>query len=47
VRVVTSDRPLIEAVSRSGAEVVGSGAFRRRLDELTQDTGARGRRPPA
>jgi predicted RNA-binding protein with PIN domain len=34
LRVVTSDGELAERVRRSGAEVVGSGAFRRRLDEL-------------
>jgi predicted RNA-binding protein with PIN domain len=31
--VVTSDRELAQAVAAAGAEVVGSGAFRRRLDE--------------
>jgi predicted RNA-binding protein with PIN domain len=31
--VVTSDRELESAVRAAGADVVGSGAFRRRLDE--------------
>jgi predicted RNA-binding protein with PIN domain len=31
--VVTSDHELEEAVRAAGAKVVGSGAFRRRLDE--------------
>jgi predicted RNA-binding protein with PIN domain len=34
LRVVTSDVELAERVRRSGAEVVGAGAFRARLDEL-------------
>jgi hypothetical protein len=34
VRVVTSDGELAERVRRSGAEVVGAGTFRARLDEL-------------
>lgn len=34
LRVVTSDGELAERVRRSGAEVVGAGAFRARLDEL-------------
>jgi predicted RNA-binding protein with PIN domain len=34
LRVVTSDGALSERVSAAGAEVVGAGAFRRRLDEL-------------
>jgi predicted RNA-binding protein with PIN domain len=34
LRVVTSDGDLAERVRRSGAEVVGAGSFRRRLDEL-------------
>lgn len=33
LRVVTSDGELAERVRRSGVEVVGAGAFRRRLDE--------------
>src|SRR3712207_4113445 len=33
VTVVTSDRELEEAVRGAGADVLGSGAFRRRLDE--------------
>jgi predicted RNA-binding protein with PIN domain len=34
LRVVTSDGQLAERVRRHGAEVVGSGTFRARLDEL-------------
>ena len=34
LRVVTSDGELAARVRRSGVEVVGAGAFRRRLDEL-------------
>jgi predicted RNA-binding protein with PIN domain len=34
LRVVTSDGALAERVRRSGAEVVGAGTFRARLDEL-------------
>jgi predicted RNA-binding protein with PIN domain len=34
MRVVTSDRALADRVRAAGAEVVGSGAFRRRLDAL-------------
>jgi hypothetical protein len=34
LRVVTSDGGLAERVRRSGAEVVGAGAFRERLDRL-------------
>ena len=34
LRVVTSDAELAGRVRRSGVEVVGAGAFRRRLDEL-------------
>jgi predicted RNA-binding protein with PIN domain len=34
LRVVTSDRALAGRVRSAGAEVVGSGPFRRRLDEL-------------
>jgi uncharacterized protein YaiI (UPF0178 family) len=34
LRVVTSDGELADRVRRSGAEVVGAGAFRARLDEL-------------
>ena len=33
--VVTSDRELEEAVRAVGAEVLGSGAFRRRLDAVS------------
>jgi rRNA-processing protein FCF1 len=34
LRVVTSDGELADRVRRSGVEVVGAGAFRRRLDGL-------------
>jgi predicted RNA-binding protein with PIN domain len=34
LRVVTSDAELAERVRRRGAEVMGAGAFRARLDEL-------------
>ena len=34
ITVVTSDRELADRVRASGAAVVGSGPFRRRLDEL-------------
>ena len=34
LRVVTSDATLAERARGAGAEVVGAGAFRRRLDEL-------------
>jgi len=34
LRVVTSDRELSDRVAAAGAEVVGAGSFRRRLDEL-------------
>jgi predicted RNA-binding protein with PIN domain len=34
LRVVTSDRDLEERVREHGAEVVGAGSFRARLDEL-------------
>jgi predicted RNA-binding protein with PIN domain len=34
LRVVTSDATLAQRVRSQGAEVVGAGAFRRRLDEL-------------
>jgi predicted RNA-binding protein with PIN domain len=34
LRVVTSDGDLAERVRRAGAEVVGAGTFRARLDEL-------------
>jgi predicted RNA-binding protein with PIN domain len=34
LRVVTSDGELAERVRRSGAEVIGAGAFRARLEEL-------------
>ena len=37
LRVVTSDGDLAERVRRSGAEVVGAGSFRRRLDELERE----------
>ena len=35
VTVVTSDKALVRAVTELGAEVVGSGEFRGRLDELS------------
>jgi predicted RNA-binding protein with PIN domain len=37
LRVVTSDRTLADRVRAAGAEVVGSGPFRRRLDELATE----------
>jgi predicted RNA-binding protein with PIN domain len=37
ITVVTSDRELENAVLRDGAEVLGSGAFRRRLDEAIRE----------
>jgi predicted RNA-binding protein with PIN domain len=46
LRVVTSDGALADQVSTAGAEVVGAGAFRRRLDELGgagEDRGRGGR----
>jgi uncharacterized protein YaiI (UPF0178 family) len=36
ITVVTSDRELADRVRASGAEVMGSGPFRRRLDELAR-----------
>lgn len=36
-RVVTSDAELADAVRAAGAEVVPSGSFRRRLDELPHE----------
>jgi predicted RNA-binding protein with PIN domain len=36
ITVVTSDRDLADRVRASGAAVVGSGPFRRRLDELAR-----------
>ena len=43
--VVTSDRELEEAVRAAGAAVLGSGAFRRRLDELARGAAAAGSAP--
>ncbi len=37
VTVVTSDSALEQRVRSSGAEVLGAGAFRRRLDEVVAD----------
>jgi hypothetical protein len=38
IRVVTSDRRLVERVRELGATVEGSGRFRRRIDQvLTSD----------
>jgi predicted RNA-binding protein with PIN domain len=37
LRVVTSDAALAERARAAGAEVVGAGSFRRRLDEFGQD----------
>jgi uncharacterized protein YaiI (UPF0178 family) len=39
LRVVTSDRALADRVRAAGAEVVGAGPFRRRLDELASSGG--------
>jgi predicted RNA-binding protein with PIN domain len=36
LRVVTSDRELARRVEAAGAEVVGAGPFRKRLDELAR-----------
>jgi predicted RNA-binding protein with PIN domain len=36
ITVVTSDRQLADRVRAAGAQVLGSGPFRRRLDGLTQ-----------
>lgn len=36
LRVVTSDAALADSVRAAGAEVVGAGGFRRRLDELAE-----------
>jgi predicted RNA-binding protein with PIN domain len=43
LRVVTSDGALAAQVAAAGAEVVGSGGLRRRLDALGQEPGAGGR----
>jgi predicted RNA-binding protein with PIN domain len=43
LRVVTSDAALAAQVKAAGAEVVGAGGFRRRLDALEQEPGERGR----
>jgi predicted RNA-binding protein with PIN domain len=37
ITVVTSDKALVRAVTEAGAEVVGSGEFRARLDELDHE----------
>jgi predicted RNA-binding protein with PIN domain len=39
LRVVTSDATLADRVGAAGAEVIGAGAFRRRLDDLTGQEG--------
>ena len=44
LRVVTSDGALAEQVRAAGAQVVGAGAFRRRLDELEGQERGRGAR---
>jgi predicted RNA-binding protein with PIN domain len=43
LRVVTSDAALAERARAAGAQVVGAGTFRRRLDDLREDRGAGGR----
>jgi len=43
LRVVTSDGALAGRVRSAGAEVVGAGSFRRRLDEIAQESDAGGR----
>lgn len=43
LRVVTSDGALAARVQAAGAEVVGSGGFRRRLDALGEEPGGGGR----
>jgi predicted RNA-binding protein with PIN domain len=43
LRVVTSDGALADQVRAAGAEVVGAGGFRRRLDALEQERGGGGR----
>jgi predicted RNA-binding protein with PIN domain len=43
LRVVTSDGALAAQVQAAGAEVVGAGGFRRRLDALGQEPGGGGR----
>ena len=44
LRVVTSDGALAEQVRAAGVQVVGAGAFRRRLDELEGQERRRGPR---
>jgi RNA methyltransferase, TrmH family len=44
LRVVTSDQALAARVRASGAEVVGAGAFLRRLDQLGQEERGHGAR---
>jgi predicted RNA-binding protein with PIN domain len=43
LRVVTSDGALAAQLRAAGAEVVGAGGFRRRLDALGQEPGGGGR----
>ncbi len=43
VTVVTSDKALSRAVTDAGAEVVGSGEFRTRLDKLDASGASKGR----
>jgi predicted RNA-binding protein with PIN domain len=43
LRVVTSDGALAARIRAAGAEVVGAGGFRRRLDALGQERGGGGR----
>jgi predicted RNA-binding protein with PIN domain len=43
LRVVTSDGALAERVRAAGAEVVGAGSFRARLDDVGQERGGGGR----
>jgi predicted RNA-binding protein with PIN domain len=40
LRVVTSDRALAGRVRSAGADVLGAGAFRRRLDAIAQESGS-------
>jgi hypothetical protein len=39
LRIVTSDATLAERARRAGSEIVGAGAFRRRLDDLADRAG--------
>jgi predicted RNA-binding protein with PIN domain len=43
LRVVTSDATLAERVRAAGAEVVGAGGFRARLDEVGEEPAGSGR----